>query len=154
MKTPTIPNGISSRPLNKEGVMFWANKEVAPMLTSLRSVANYETRQLRRITTAQASTAQWIWKSDPMPFNGTWLVKADVVGTGATSRAVFQLTSAFESTGGTASFLGQTTYVRHASSTNSLASFTVSGDTVSLEVTDDGQAMDYVAVVDVLEARK
>jgi hypothetical protein len=154
MRSLTIPNGVAARPLTQDGILFWANKEVNPMLTSLRTAANYETRIYAKAITTQTGTAQWIWKSESMPYNGTWLVKADVAGTGATSRAVFELSAAFESTGGTSSFLGETTFVRHSSSTSTLAAFTITGSQVQLEVTDDGSPMTFTAVVDILEAKR
>jgi hypothetical protein len=154
MKSLTIPNGVAARPLTQDGVLFWANKEVNPMLTSLRTAANYETRVKVSGLTTQTGTAQWVWRSEQMPYNGAWLVKADVVAMGATSRAVFELSAAFESTGGTASFAGETTFVRHSSSTSTLAQFTISSNVVSLDVTDDGSPMTFNAVVDVLEVKR
>lgn len=135
MKT-TVPAAVSSRPVKKDDVEFWANKEVVPLLSQARTALNAEYVAPFSVQTDGDGNYVTAWTSDPMPTDSTWLIEARLVANGPAgiiARQVF-----FRGSGNAAAFGPMATDFSSVYDPSVTAQFIASGQSVALQVKDDG----------------
>lgn len=126
-------------------VVAWANKEVMPVLRQLRDAANLEGALGTEVTTAGTGVFTQLWQSDPMPTSASWLIEARVLGRTTTAAPVqtagYVVRGLFQNDAGVVTQIGVTAADFTAESDPGYdIRMQVSGQTVVLEVQDDGAA--------------
>ncbi len=149
---------VSRRKVTKDNVDSWANDEASPLLHELRAFSNQRYQGHFSLETAATGVFATIWDSGAMPDNSAWEVDAYIVGrasAGGAARARYKLVGLFyREAAGAATQEGATlALVSMESVAGFNAQFAVSGNTVLLQVTDDGvRTMDWVALIHLREA--
>lgn len=156
---PSVSQAVSGRPISKEALTDWANREAQPLLQQLRKFANARGVEKQDGLTDGAGTFLQIWASDTLPADATWMLTATIAATSDAAagarKAAYLLTAIASSVDGTVSLLAQSTLWDHETDAAFDARFAVSGRTVFLEVSDGAvAAMRFASVVDVTEARR
>lgn len=149
----TIPRAVSGREVSKpEDLSAWANKEVMPVLRDLRAASNYEAVIKKELDTAGTAVFTNIWTSESMPTDSTWLTEVRITGTSATQHCAYVLRGVFGNTAGAVAQVGTTSIEYAEESAAGLdVQLVVSGQTVTLDVKDDGAGtFVWVAVIRVL----
>lgn len=152
----TIFRAVSERALGKaEELLFWANREVIPVLREMRDALNLETVQRFRVNTLATGLFANIWTSDAMPTDSAWLVEAKVIAraiSGTAQRCTYIRRGLFYNESGTVTQQGATdaTYTNESAAGCDVR-LQVSGQTIVLDVQDDGASQfQWVALVRVL----
>jgi hypothetical protein len=155
---PTVTIAVSDKPIAKDDLVDWANREALPFFKQARAGLNAAGIERASGRTAGAGAYVTIWTSPEMPTDATWNILASVaamtVPGAGTERAGYLLAGAFESVAGTVTLFGSTSLYSHETTAAIDARFAVSGRTAIIEVRDDAiGAMDFVAVIYTTEVR-
>ena len=135
----TISPPVSSREIKEEEVAAWANKEALPVLRELRNFANIE--QVVAANTTSAGDGEWaiLWASAPIPTGVAVRVIADVIGLADGEEVTYRLVAFFRNNDGTLAQVGATEILwSFESVAGADARFQISGQTITVEVRDDG----------------
>ena len=137
----TVSPPISSREIKEEVevVAAWANKEAIPVLRELREFANAE--QVLTTTGVSAGDGAWttLWVSDPVPTGVAVRVIADVIGKSESEAVCYQRAAFFMNEGGTLDQIDSTEAIwSFESAAGPDVRLQISGQTITLEVQDDG----------------
>lgn len=148
----TVDFPVSSRDvLRDEQVREWVNREALPVLRQARAALNVESVTGYVLASTGSAAFERIWTSDAVPVNSVWLVECRVTGRNATDRAAYVLRGLFFNEG-TVTQQGATQVDYSEESSGGLdARLVVDGSRVAADVRDAGAAMDFTAVVRVLE---
>ena len=148
----TVERPVSSRDvLRDEQVRDWVNREALPVLREAREALNAESVTSYRLTSTGSAGFERIWTSDAIALDTVWLVECRVTGRNAGDRAAYVLRGLFFNSG-TVTQQGATQVDYSEESSGGLdARLVVDGVAVAADVRDVGVAIDWVAVVRVLQ---
>lgn len=139
----TVTRAVSDRQVKDEtDVIPVLNKELLPLVREFRDALNTEAQDTRTLSTAATATFTSIWTSDAIPTNRAWHVWAKVTGfatAGPAQQCSYVREALFSNVAGTVTQVGVTaapTTFETAAAAD--VQFLVSGQTVALQVKDDG----------------
>lgn len=146
----TVSPAVSDRPVSKDALEPWANREVRPVLARLREAANFVGMERNDVASVGDGASVQLWESEEMPEDATWALQARVVATGAVYGDQLHRATA-RSVAGTVTIAAQTAVWTEGSIP--AVSFVISGRKIQLTGADDGaNPHRFVAVVEVVEA--
>jgi hypothetical protein len=154
----TVELAITSRQIaDPKGAVEWINREAMPFLAQARAAANQEYNAAFEVRTAATGTFTSIWTSDSIQTNRALLVEARIVGRATVAgRAAYILRGLFSNEAGVVAQQGTTQVDYSEESVAGFdARFLVSGQTIALQVRDDGLlTVDWLALVKVLTTKE
>jgi hypothetical protein len=154
----TVTKAVSDRPVDKDGLVDWANRELIPMLAQMRTGINASITERQEGMTDGVGTFLQVWVSEEMPTDAAWAISASVAAVsadGGGKRAGYLLKALGSSVGGTVALDGLTVLWDFETDAACDATLVVDGRRIVLQVRDDGvSAMRFASRVDITEIRR
>ncbi len=157
MKKPAVPQ-VPPQSVNPAQLAEYVNKELLPVVSQLREVANHSSSFRGSVVTSLGAGAYiTLWTSEALPTDGVWAVEATVVGvstSGSPQRGVYSIHGAIQSTAGAVALLSTpiTDAMESSAGIDARLTADATNRTLVVEARDDATSpMRFQAVVKITE---
>lgn len=150
---PTVVQGLTGRAVPEGQERDALNNEVRPVLEAVRAAANYYSQfRASGDTTDSPSAYKTIWESGPLADGTAGVIQALVVGFDtANDTAGYGKYIGFKVVAGVVSLTASGGAINYETQAAFDAQFAVVGNSVALQVRDNGVPMKWEAVIQALE---
>lgn len=152
----TVLQQLTNKGLSRDDLPRWVNFELMIFLQQARTALNDEYRVRKTLITASTNTYTTVWTSDAMPLSSAWSVDARVTGHATTNMpndGRSDISGLFYRQSGNAAQSGATTTTVALLPAGYGVQFAVSGQSVLVQVKDDGaHSVTWAAHVYIREA--